>query len=319
MPIDPIIIYTAKFGSESRIMKTVALANQVTILFLLMLVGFIARKKHILNNELNSGITEILINITVPFMIVSSFNLRFSPSIFHYALILFLAAVFVHVFSAIIGLVLYIKYPKSERKILLFSTIFSNTGFMGLPVLGSLFGPLAVFYGSMYVVVFNIFVWTLGVKIFTGKDVKLIKAFTNPALVGVLLGSILFFFSIKLPVPVIKTVDMIGATTTPLSMLVIGSMLADTKPKELFAGLPVYYGTLARLLIIPLIMVYLLRFLGISGHLLKICITSTAMPVATMTAIFAEKYNGDVILASRLVFISTALSLLTIPFVVMLI
>ena len=298
---------------------TTVLANQVIILFLLMLTGFIARKKHLLNNEVNAGITEILLNITVPFMIVTSFNLKFSPDIFHNVVILFWSAVFIHIFSAVIGLVLFRKYSEQDRKILKFVIIFSNTGFMGLPVLGSLFGQMGVFYGSIYVVVFNIFVWTLGVKIFTGKEVKILKALTNPALIGVLIGSILFFFSIQLPVPIYKTLDMIGAMTTPLSMMVIGSMLADIRPKELFAGWPVYYGSMIRLMIIPLLMALILRPFGISEHLLKICLTSTAMPAATMTAIFAEKYNGNTILASRIVFISTALSLLTIPLIVLLI
>jgi predicted permease len=295
-----------------------ALANQVIILFLLMLTGFIARKNRLLNNEVNAGISELLLNITVPFMIITSFNLKFSSEIFHDAVILFWSAVFIHIFSAVIGLVLYRKYPEQDRKILKFITIFSNAGFMGLPVLGSLFGQLGVFYGSIYVVVFNIFAWTMGVKIFTGKEIKILKAITNPALISVLIGSILFFFSIQLPVPIYKTLDMIGSMTTPLSMMVVGSMLADIKPKELFAGWPVYYGSMVRLIIIPLLMALALKAFGISEYLLKICLTSTAMPVATMTAIFAEKYNGNAILASRLVFISTALSLLTIPLIVLL-
>jgi predicted permease len=301
-------------------MNTSALANQIVILFLLMFVGFIARKKHLLNNELNAGIIELLLNIIIPFMIITSFNLKFSPVIFHNAIILFCCAVFAHIFSALLSLVLYFKYPEPDRKILKFVTTFSNTGFMGLPVLGSLFGPLGVFYGSIYVAIFNIFVWTLGVKIFTGKDrLKILKAFTNPALIGVLLGSILFFFSLQLPAPLFKTLDLIGSMNTPLSMIIIGSMLAEIKFKELFAGLPVYYGTTIRLVIVPLMVAFLLRLFGVQEYLLKICIISTAMPVATTTAIFAKKYNGNTRLASRLIFISTALSLLTIPLIVLLV
>jgi malate permease and related proteins len=301
-------------------MKTDALTNQVLILFLLIFVGFIARKKNLLNNEITAGLTNLLLTIIVPFTIITSFNLKFSPSILHNAIILFWCAVLAHVFSALLSLVLFFKYHGPDRKILKFATIFSNTGFMGLPVLGSLFGPMGIFYGSIYVATFNIFVWTLGVMIFTGKEeLKILKALTNPSLIAVLLGFLLFFFSIQLPIPIYQTLDMIGGMNTPLSMIVIGSMLAGIKLKELFAGLPVYYGSTVRLLIVPLAVAFLLKLLGIQEHLLKICIVSTAMPVATMTAIFAEKYNGNTLLASRLIFISTALSLLTIPLILLLV
>jgi Predicted permeases len=296
------------------------LANQILILFLLMLVGFAARKKNLLNNELNAGFAEILLDITIPCMILTSFNLKFSSKILHNALLLFGSAVLVHIFSALLSLILYRKYPKPDRQILKFITIFSNTGFMGLPVLGSLYGPMGVFYGSIYVMVFNVFAWTMGVGIFTGKKgFNFKKVITNPAIIAVILGTIFFLLSVSLPVPLIKTMEMIGSMTTPLSMIIIGSMLADLKPREFFTGWSVYYGTVFRLLAIPLLAAYLLRYFGLSEHLLKICITSAAMPAATMTAIFAEKYNGNTILASRIVVITTALSLITIPIVVMLI
>ncbi len=300
-------------------MKNV-LTDQVLILFLLMLVGFIARKKNLLNPELNAGITEILLSITVPFMIVSSFHLKFSMAILHNAIMLFEAALLAHLVSALIGFVFSLKCPESDQKILQFVIIFSNTGFMGLPVLGSLYGPMGVFYGSIYVVVFNIFVWSLGVWIFTGKEgLKVREVLTTPAIIAVFIGFIIFLFSIPLPVPLLKTLDIIGSMTTPLSMIIIGSMLAELKLKELFIGWTIYYGSVFRLFIMPLLTAFLLHLLGIPEHLLKICVTSVAMPAATMTAIFAEKYHGNVLLASRLVFITTALSLVTIPMIIMMI
>ncbi|HBF38066.1 MAG TPA: AEC family transporter [Firmicutes bacterium] len=300
-------------------MKSV-LTDQVLILFLLMLVGFIARKKKLLNNELNAGITEILLNITTPFMIVASFNLKFSSSIFHNAIILFGAAVMAHMISILVGFLIFRKGPVADRKILQFVTIFSNTGFMGLPVLGSLFGPMGVFYGSIYVVVFNIFVWSLGVWIFTGKEgFQFWKVLANPALIGVFIGFIIFLGSISLPAPLFQTLDMIGSMTTPLSMIIIGSMLTELKLKELFTGWTLYFGVAFRLLIMPLLTAFLLYSLSIPEYLLKICVTSVAMPAATMTAIFSEKYHGNTILASRIIFITTALSLLTIPIISMII
>jgi predicted permease len=296
------------------------LAEQVLILFLLMLVGFTARKKRLLNPELNAGITEVLLNITVPFMIVSSFHLKFSATILHNAVMLFEAALLAHGVSALAGFLFLLKCPKSDRKVLQFVTIFSNTGFMGLPVLGSLFGPMGVFYGSIYVVVFNILVWSLGVWIFTGKEgFRVREVLTNPAILAVFIGFIIFLFSIPLPLPLLKTLDMVGSMTTPLSMIIIGSLLAELKLRELLTGWTIYYGVISRLLLMPLFIAFLLHSLRIPGYLLKICVTSVAMPAATMTAIFAEKFHDNTVLASRLVFITTVLSLVTIPLVIMMI
>jgi predicted permease len=295
-------------------MQIAIINNQVLMLLLLMLIGFIVRKCRILNDELNDGISELLINVAIPFSILVSFNIAFSSKILHNTLIVFGVSVFIHFFAAFIGLILFFRYHWDTRKILLFATIFDNIGFMGLPVLGSLFGKMGVFYGSIYVVTYNLFVWTLGVMIMNGKkELNAIKAFTNPALVAVLAGSILFFFSIKLPLPIFKTLDMVGSITTPLSMIVIGSILAELNLKELFGDFSVYYSTVARLLIVPLGMAFILKFCGIEPYLLKISVIAGAMPAGTMTAILAKKYNGNTLLASRIVFMSTAFSLFTIP------
>ncbi|HBE76173.1 MAG TPA: AEC family transporter [Firmicutes bacterium] len=296
-----------------------AVTNQVLILFLLMIVGFIIRKCNVLNNSLNDGISELLINVAVPFSIIVSFNITFSVKILHNIAIAFLVSVFIHLFAVLISRVLYFRYHRDIRKILVFATIFDNSGFMGLPVLGSLFGPMGIFYGSIYVVTFNLFVWTLGVMILNGKkELHIVKAFTNPALVAVLVGFILFFFSIKLPVTIFKTLDMIGSLSTPLSMVVIGSMLAELNFRALLNDFSVYYSTMARLLIVPLGVAFILKFCGIEPHLLKVCIMAGAMPAGTMTAILAKKYNANTLLASRIVFMSTAFSILTIPLVFML-
>jgi malate permease and related proteins len=157
---------------------------------------------------------------------------------------------------------------------------------------------------------------TLGVMIMNGKkELKIVKALTNPAIVAVLAGSILFFFSIKLPLPIFKTLDMVGSITTPLSMIVIGSMLAELNFQELFNDFSVYYSAVARLLIIPLGAALILNLCGIEHNLLRICIIAAAMPAGTMTAILAKKYNQNTLLASRIVFISTVLSILTLPII----
>ena len=188
---------------------------------------------------------------------------------------------------------------------------------MGLPVLECIYGKPGVFYGSIYVMVFNIMVWTLGVYLFDGKMDRrgLKQALLNPSIVAVAIGFVLFGFSIKLLPAIRATLEMVAGTTTPLSMIVIGSMLAELQLTEVFNDWTVYYGSLARLIILPLIALPLFRLMGLPLHISRIILASAAMPVATMTAILAEKYGADTSLASRLVVISTALSIITLPLV----
>jgi predicted permease len=190
-----------------------------------------------------------------------------------------------------------------------------------LPVLASIFGQSGVFYGSIYVVTFNLLVWTLGVIIFTGKaDRATVKqGITNPALIAVAIGLFLFLFSLKLPLPIYRCIEIAGGMTTPLAMMVIGSMLADIRWSELFSGFSIYYVSLVRLIVVPLLAAFFLKTVGVRQELVQICTAAAAMPAAAVTAILAEKYQSDTQLTSRIIFISTALSIVTIPFVLMVI
>jgi hypothetical protein len=295
------------------------LIHQVVILFILILIGFILRKTGLLNEGLNRGLTELLLTICVPFTIFSSFlHIQISPAVLMNMVIALFCALFVHLFTAIFGKLLYLKYPEKTGKILLLSAIFSNCGFMGLPVLEGLFGKEGVFYGSLYIVIYNILIWTLGITIIRGKlNSKSVKELIfNPAIIAVIIGFIFFFFSIKLPSPVYTVLDLTGGMTTPVSMFIIGSMLAEIDLIQMLKGWTVYLGCVVRLLAVPLLIYPIFLVMGLPEGIFKIILISAAMPVGAMVAIFAEKFDGDVNLASRLVVISTALSIITLPMVV---
>jgi predicted permease len=228
----------------------------------------------------------------------------------------FAFSLFLHLFAFLIGFVLYRPYPEPTRKVLRFVTIFSNCGFMGFPLLESLYGKTGVFYGSFYVFAFHLFIWTIGVRIFTGQQDRssLKKVVTNPNIIAVGLGMVFFLLSIKLPAPVHSALAMVGAMNTPLSMLVVGSILSEIRFKELFSGFSLYYGTFARLVMIPLCSLFITNLLGFPPLLQGVCVLSTATPAAALTTAFAEEHNGDSHLASRLIFLSTVLSMGTLPF-----
>ena len=295
------------------------LINQVMVLFIIMAVGFYAKKRKFLNEVVDRGLTDLLLNITLPFMIVSSFNIEYESTMISNAQKILVYSFLIHIGLIFISKLFFFKLPKNKEQVFRFITIFSNVGFMGYPVLESIYGGVGVFYAAIFNIAFNLLVWTVGVVLYTGeKDFKSMrKAVVNPALIAVIIGIILFVFSIKLPLAIQTSLKLVGSTTTPISMIIIGSMLAEMHFKDIFSDLSIYYASVVRLLIVPMIIYVVLRFFKVDEMLLNICVILQAMPAAVSSAIIAEKYGGDGLLASQCVFITTIISGITIPIVIL--
>lgn len=289
--------------------------NEVFILFLLISVGALARWRGLIDPGMNRGLAELLLNVTMPLMILGAFNIAFDAAMAATALKVFLLSAFFHTVSFFLGGCLFRHYSGQERQVLRFTAVFSNCAFMGYPVLYSLYGKIGVFYGSVFTVPFIISLWTLGVYLLRSDEEKVswAKVFLNPGLLAVLAGLLMFFFSWHLPAPVAKAFDMLGATTTPLSMILIGSMLAGMPFREVIGDRKVYYSVFVRLLLVPSMALGGMYLCGVRGLALGVCVLSLAMPVAANTAAFAEKFGSDTALASRCVFVSTVFSIFTIP------
>ena len=301
-------------------MDQVIIVNQVATLFLLILVGFIIRKLGIINRELNKGLSNLLLYVTLPFSIVTSFNFPFSKTLLSNAMVILIISVAIHLFAIFISKLLFLKYPSATNRVLRAATVFSNCGFMGFPILEAVYGTQGIFYGSFYVLTFNILIWTAGVIIFTGKKNTMTwRQVLNPAVIAVIIGILLFAASLKLPAPIFKTLEMVGSMTTPLSMLIIGSLLVEIKFSELFSGFAPFYVTIIRLIILPLIVMFCLGLMGIKGIILGVPVLATAMPTAALVVVFAEKHGADALLASRAVLFSTIISIITIPAMIILI
>jgi predicted permease len=287
----------------------------------MMAVGVYAKKKGYINKEINGGLSNILLNICFPLLIISSFNIDFNREMLNNSVKIFLFTVLISVILIILGIMFFHRINERQAVVLKFGLVFSNCSFMGYPILAQVIGSKGIFYGSIFTMVFNLFAFTYGVMLFTGeKDIKgLRKALINPNIFAVIIGFAVFIFSIKIPFPISKSMALVGSMTTPLSMLILGAMIAEMNIKEVFAGYKVYYALIARLIVAPIITLVVLRLFGASDIVIKVIVIAEAMPFASNTAVFAGQYNGDKSLASRCVFITTAFSILTIPFVISLI
>ncbi|SHI02939.1 AEC family transporter [Clostridium grantii] len=293
----------------------IEIINQVLVLFSIMIVGYYARKRNIIYDEINKGLTQILLRITLPMLIVSSFNFTYSPELMGDMAVVFLASFFIFIVLIIINKVLFLKFENDKKAVLKFMTVFSNAGFIGFPILLSVYGKIGVLYGAIFNINFNLFIWTYGLSLYTGeKGLKNIKGLIiNPGILAVIIGVVRVAFSIPVPSVIQGTLEMVGNMTTPISMIIIGAMLTEVKVKDIVKDLSLYYAIIIKLGVVPFITMIIMRILSIDPIIANTIIILEAMPTGTLCAIFAENTNNAPEYASKVVFITTLFSVITIP------
>ena len=214
---------------------------------------------------------------------------------------------------------IYKPFSDKVNPVMRFTAIFSNCGYMGLPMMKALYGDDGVFYGSFYIVVFHIILWTIGIRIFSGEGGGWKKVLLNPAVIAVYLGMAVFVLQLPVPEVVVGSVKAIGDMTMPLAMLIIGAVLSTAKLNEVFTDPKVYLTSFVRLIAMPLLALVLTRVAGLPAMPSAVLVTAVAMPAAANITIFAEMFEKDSIFASKCVSVSTLLSILTAPLIISLI
>lgn len=290
--------------------------SQIMSLFLIMVIGYIINKRGILDEVANIRLTKLVINISMPAQIIKAFISNQGIVSNQEVLMVFGISFLMYFIYAIIGvLFLFATHvSKEQRGTYLFMVMFGNCGFMGFPVVVAMLGEEALIYAVIFNVVFNLLVYSVGI-LMIGKSFDA-KKLINMPLIASFLSIILYFAEIKLPVPVMNCLDALGNVTTPVAMLLLGSVIAGMKIKELFDEWRVYLFTIVKLAVLPAVSIFLINSLQIQSELIVGCmILLSAMPVATNTTMLALEYNGDVKLASKGVFFTTVLCMITIPII----
>lgn len=298
-------------------MQTAFVTQQVTVLAILMAVGYVATKKNIINEVISKGMTEVLTVIALPALILSSFNMSYSQDKLKGVLLIFLYSIGAHILTLLIAKILFIKYPEGKNKILRFGTAFPNSGFMGLPLILELFGQEAVLYASIFMIPYHSILWTYGEGILSkGKTESPLKILVKtPALIAVLLGTIIFILKIEVPYIVSKPLSMLSALTSPLSMLILGEKITKLKLKEIIADKDIYYACFVKLIVSPIIALVLLKIINAPQLLTNIVVTMQSLPSAILLVVLTQKHDGEVDFASKFTIISHIVSILTIPLV----
>jgi len=298
-----------------------AVIKEVISVFLIILVGFIASKKRIISDEINKGLTEILLKITLPLLIISSFNFSYSQDIKANILKCFFYSFAVFIVTPIISYICLLPIKSNKRKILQFANVFSNCGFIGFAVMDSIYGGEGVAYAAIFNMFFSLFVWTYGIALFSDKlslkDVK--KVLLNPGIVAVYIGVAIMIFNIKLPIVLTKSIKSVGSMTTPLSMIIVGVILSKTDVKSLLKDWTIYYGTFLKLILIPIFFYIISVIIKDNSKVMNTMIILQAMPAGATLSLYAESFNKEKQYSAGIVFFTTLLCILTFPVILKLV
>ena len=296
--------------------SALTLAQQVIILFVLMAVGFIATKTKLINDKSIPGFVNVLLYIVTPCLIINSFlSVEFTKETITSLLIAAGCAVVSHIIGIVFSFALKDNF-KDKQSVYRFGTIFSNAGYMGLPLAQAVFGAEGVFYGSVYVVIFNVIQWTYGITIYNKDENSKLKTLINPGTIAVLIGLPLFLLKITLPDIVAQPLSYISSLNTPIPMLITGYYFAISDFKKDMNNIKMWIVIALRMIIVPILALFIFKYVfSLSGVLLCSCVLPACAPTAVNTMVLASKYNANTNIALKLVTLSTALSVVTMPLI----
>lgn len=300
--------------------------EKVAVLFLLIVIGFIAGKLKLISEQGQKDITQLVLYVTMPATIFSAMQLEMSQERLNTAFLVLGVMVFCYIIMFIVGFISSKRLPltKGQKDIFQTALLLSNTSFMGYPIIQSLLGQEALFYAVVGAgFIFETVSWSLGVYLISrngsesaGFNWK--KVVFSPGILSIVVGLIFFGFQWSVPEPINSVINMMSPATSPLAMIVIGLMLSRSNLKEAFQNKFIYLASALKLLVVPIIITLALKVFGISGPALVIPVIMISMPTATYVAMFSGNYGNDSKFASQIVFMTSLLSMITIPIVTLL-
>ncbi len=290
---------------------TDVVANQISIIFILIGFGFFLKKIGMITEGFTKTGSDLMVHVTLPLLVVVSMDREFSPSDAENGLLLFAIGAIMYIIHILLGKLLSMQVERENRDLYSYMIIFGNVGFLGYPLMRIAFGEIGVFYAAFFNLWFQILNWTLGIKLMSGAQMNLKRVFTTPGVLAIFAGLFLFFTPFTLPSVIRSALSMIGDVSTPLSMFLIGSFLAEAKLSDFVANPKLYLAAAVKLVVAPALMFLVLSFFKLEQVVETMPVLMSAMPTGINAAIFAKKFGRNYKLASQGVVVSTAFSLIT--------
>lgn len=291
------------------------IVEQLLQMFIVVLFGFMLAKKGILNGATQEEIAQMLTRFIVPLTLILAFQQPFDRE-----QLIGLGWAFIGALLIFLTRILWARYGfRGADKIDRYATIFSNSVFVGIPIIFPILGYEGILYLSMYLIVSGTLQYTYGIwSLSEGKEkITLKSAVTNPGILGTATGLTLYLFQIQLPEVVFNSLDTIAGLSSPLGIILLGGYLARSNFKEVFFTWRNYWVITQRLIITPILGFLVLWLLPIDNPtiILTLAIVNCT-PTAVNTAVFSQIFGGDYEYGARLVILSSIFSMLTMPFLI---
>ncbi|MDR0957143.1 MAG: AEC family transporter [Candidatus Nomurabacteria bacterium] len=294
--------------------------SSLATIVLIIAVGYFISKMKWFNESANKAIVTILLNIGLPCALFYSFPGEFSQQHLTNFLWGVGGGILVFLAAVVVSKILFPRKrnPKNYYESQ-FAYIFNNASFLGFPLVSAIFGQDGLVPYSGFIIIFSITLFGYGAPLVSGRlHIKdILKAFINPNVIAVILGFLVFLFSLQLPKFASDTIHYVGSITTPMSLICIGFMLSRAKIRQVFRKFNVVFVCAAQLLIGPMLTFAVLKLIGAPHSVISILVLIQALPTATTLALFAEKYRDDTGNASEIVAVSTVLSAVSLPIIIM--
>lgn len=303
----------------------IIVAKQVLIMFFLISLGIIVCRKNILSLEATRGLSDFILIIVSPCLLISSFQRQIDSNEVKGLILAFILSFIFNAMAVVISNLLIRKREDSNYRVERMGGVYSNCGFMAFPLLAMVLGDVGVFYGAVYVTVFNIFLWSSGVITLTSySEINKLKILFNPGTIATFIGLVLYFTQIHVPEVLSQTITYVANLNTPLSMIMIGVFLARVDVKETISDIRIYFVSIIRLIVLPIILLLLVKITGVVGlfdgaKTATIAITiCSACPAAVSVILMVSKMKLNDTYGARILALSTLLSLITLPLITLL-
>lgn len=292
--------------------------QQIIILFILVLAGFCCGKAKLINEQGIKTLTNVVLYFATPCVIITSYIREFSVLLLGDLLISLGVSFLIHIIGIVIAMIVFpLKNRTDKTTVMHYAVVFSNAGYMGLPLQQAILGDVGVFFGASYVAVFNILAWTYGLWCMSKDSGNFsAKKLINPGVVSVIIGVIIFVFSIPVHPSIKGALTHLGNLNTPVPMIIVGYYLAKTDIIGALKDKWVYFVSFLRLILVPLLSLGIMYLMGIRGDMLVSMVIPAAAPVATATSMFALLCGRDKEVSVNLVSVTTLLSLITMSIIV---
>ena len=290
--------------------------QQVIVILILLAVGAVGYKTHMISEKAADSMAALCLKIVTPCVIINTFQIDYDPKKLVNMLIAALLAILTHVVGIVISNLVF-KKDNGSYRIRRFATVYSNCGFMGIPLISGVIGNEGVLYACIYIVVFQAMMWSHGVITIKGgmQGIKLHKIFINAGTIGIAMGLPLFFLSIRLPAVLSQSVGHIANLNTPLAMIVSGVYVAKSDLKKAFTRPINFLAVFLRQVAVPLITLFIILPFDVEKTVFLSILIISACPTASAVTLFASLYGNerDLECAGRVLTLSTVLSIVTIP------